>query len=320
MKIYGEKLCEFCNTKFLLTAKHQKPTNSRKGKRFCSKACKSNSQKQLYASERIKVICKICQKEELVSKAKSKSYKTCSMACLGIWQSQKLKGKKKPASWHEKQKTAKQRKNIRVEGSFPCEACGKIFEANTSLRAHRTHCKEGVSSGNWKCDLCDKTFATKNGLGIHKRWHQRSKEELLEIGENIRIGQSNSEFVMPRVSNAEIEFFGKLSEILGLKIERGYKISNYYHEFDGYIKELNLLVEFDGDYWHGNPLLYDLTPRMRSQRYKDWQHNVIAIKMNYNLLRVYQSESHTILKEIKENGTIPQNQINQEKYQRDPSI
>lgn len=320
MKFYGENHCEFCNTKFLLTSKHQKATNSRKGKRFCSKVCKSNSQKQLYASERIKVTCKICQKEELINKAGVKSYKTCSMACLCIWQSQKLKGKKKPASWHEKQKTAKQRENVRVEGSFPCGACGKIFESNTSLRAHRTHCQKGVSFGDWKCDLCDKKFDTKNSLGIHMRWHQRTKEELLEIGENIRVGQSHSEFVMPRVSNAEREFLDKLSELLCLKVERGYKISNYHHEFDGYIKELNLLIEFDGDYWHGNPLLYDMTPRMKSQRYKDWQHNVKVIEEDYNILRVYQSESHTLLEEIKEHGAISKNKINQEKCQRDPSI
>jgi len=320
MKVYGEKNCEFCNTKFLLTEPHQKKTKTKKGKRFCSPECKKANLSQLYALERIKVICKICNKEEYVSNCKSKVYKTCSLDCLKKWQSKKYKGKKKPESWHQKQKLVKQRDRVRVEGDFPCENCEKIFKANTSLRAHRTHCQKGTSSGSWNCDLCSKKFDTKNSLGIHRRWHQRSKEELLEIGENIRIGQSNSEFIMPRVSNAEIEFFEKLSEILGLKIERGYKISNYYHEYDGYIKELNLLVEFDGDYWHGNSSLYELTPRMISQRWKDYQQNVIARKSNYNLIRIYQSESHTFLQEIEENGTIPQNQINQEKYQRDPSL
>ena len=316
MSKYGFGTCQWCNDQFEYTANHQ----VLRGKKFCSKVCKSENQKARLASERLEVTCKICKTKELISSSKVKSYRTCSMDCLSKWQSKKLTGLAKPPSWYEKQKKAKSRANVRKEGEYPCENCKKVFKSNTSLRSHRHACQKGVSSKVFECSLCDKQFTTNAGLGNHKKWHTRTQKEIDTIGENIRQGQANSEWVMPKVSNAESTFFNELSEILGLEIQRGYKISNYYHEYDGYIKELNILIEFDGDYWHGNPELYDLTERMKTQRIKDYRHNVIARSKDYNLVRVYQSNSHTFLQEIRDNGTIPKNQINQEKYQEDPGL
>ena len=320
MKIYGHGICVCCGTKFPYTAKHHKPTRSRKGKLYCSTNCQRTTQVQKYASDRVQVTCAVCGKQEAVSKSKSKRYKTCSMFCLGTWQSQKLKGKKKPLEWHVKQKIAKRRENVRVIGHYPCGDCSKEFNSNTSLRAHRTHCQKGQSQGIFQCDLCGKQFTTKNGLGVHRRWHNRTQEELNKIGSNIRQGLADSQIQRPNVSAAEIEFIDELEKAIGKEIKRSYKMPGYYHEYDGFLVSENLLIEFDGDYWHGNESLYDLTPRMKSQRYKDWQHNVKALEEGYNIIRVYQSNSRTLLKEIKEHGTISKNQINQEKYQRDPSI
>lgn len=320
MKDFGQGICNFCNTKFSYTAKHHRPTTSRKGKLFCSKDCLSDHRKQCYEVNRIEVSCFGCGKPELVTPTRAKKYKACSKECHGVWTSQNLKGRPKPATWHKKQKIAKQRENVRVEVECACENCGKTFQANTSLRAHKTHCKKGISAGDWICSICDKSCKTKNGLGNHKKWHTRTKEELRQIGENIRIGQAKSEFVMPRVSNAEIKFLDNLEQILDEKIERGYKIEGYPHEYDGYLLSQNLLIEFDGDYWHGNPALYDLTPRMKSQHWKDCKHNVKALSSDYNIIRVYQSQSYTLLEAIKKHGTIPKNQINQEKHKRDSSL
>lgn len=42
---------------------------------------------------------------------------------------------------------------------------------------------------------------------------------------------------------------------LNLNLERQYKIENY--KVDGYCKETNTVYEFLGDYWHGNPDVFD---------------------------------------------------------------
>jgi len=42
----------------------------------------------------------------------------------------------------------------------------------------------------------------------------------------------------------------KLSEQLGLNVIREYPLGFFF--FDGYIKELNVLIESDGTYWHSS--------------------------------------------------------------------
>jgi len=67
------------------------------------------------------------------------------------------------------------------------------------------------------------------------------------------------------------------------------KFGNCYYDF--YIEDYNLLIEVDGDYWHGNPKKY---PKLNSQQLgckkRDKEKNEVALKNNYNLVRIYEDE------------------------------
>jgi len=55
-----------------------------------------------------------------------------------------------------------------------------------------------------------------------------------------------------------------------------------------------LIVEFDGDYWHGNSKFFVLTPRMKKQCYLDRLWDKIAVEAGFNIKRVWESDVKTI--------------------------
>lgn len=65
--------------------------------------------------------------------------------------------------------------------------------------------------------------------------------------------------------------------------------------YDAYIPSKNLLVEFDGDFWHPktlNECLYDFQIR---NYYNDQTKNKIALEHGFDLIRIRQSESNKIM-------------------------
>jgi len=58
-----------------------------------------------------------------------------------------------------------------------------------------------------------------------------------------------------------------------------YIIPNYYRVYDFYIPSLNLIIEYDGDYWH------------REEKYhnKDYKDTTYAIKEGYQIFRYWES-------------------------------
>ncbi|XP_005097052.1 zinc finger protein 585B [Aplysia californica] len=70
-------------------------------------------------------------------------------------------------------------KKTRVEGSFPCEYCGKVFDFKDKLQCH-----VGKHTGekSYKCEICHKTFCYPSSLSFHKRKHRETKvKEKLKV-------------------------------------------------------------------------------------------------------------------------------------------
>jgi hypothetical protein len=78
------------------------------------------------------------------------------------------------------------------------------------------------------------------------------------------------------------------------------------YKADGYIKSLNTIFEFYGDFWHGNPKLYDKTlknPRT-CKTYGDLYKKTVKksnyIKKNgYNLIEIWENDWKIFIKSIK---------------------
>ena len=64
------------------------------------------------------------------------------------------------------------------------------------------------------------------------------------------------------ISKLQIQWLDFISKIRNITIQHGknseeFKISNTRFKADGYCKETNTIYEFHGDYWHGNPNIYN---------------------------------------------------------------
>lgn len=271
----------------------------RKDQKTCSKKCLSVHSKRRYEALRVTVTCENtdCRKEFKLPRAQAATAKTCSKKCQASYLSKRYIGRKLPPDWVANQNKAKIASKIRKYGDYSCQLCGKQFKSNTSLRAHAASCGKQQPT---ECDICNKRFKSSAAMKNHRHYH--SQEFLKMKGASIREGIRDSEYVVPSTSKAELAFFEDLKDIYGDDVIHKFKVKDYYHEYDFYIKSSNTIVEFDGDYWHGNKDMYIVTERMKEQWEKDTAHNEKAMEHGYNIERVWQSESKKWLGVMRESA------------------
>ncbi len=84
-----------------------------------------------------------------------------------------------------------------------------------------------------------------------------------------------------------------------------YRIKNTKWHADGYCEDTNTIYEFHGDYWHGNPRVYDpefmhqLRHRRMKTLYKETMYREARIKeLGYNLVVMWEYDWKLILKTI----------------------
>jgi very-short-patch-repair endonuclease len=60
---------------------------------------------------------------------------------------------------------------------------------------------------------------------------------------------------------------------------------------DFVVPSLDLIIEYDGDYWHGNPAKHELTPAMKKQFRLDQSLMLAAKTRGFTVHRVWASEA-----------------------------
>jgi very-short-patch-repair endonuclease len=141
---------------------------------------------------------------------------------------------------------------------------------------HKAHCQHKVEM--MTCTNCNKKFKGKAGLKAHQIWclddsENYRKRQIIKAAikkGNIRrllSGNANQS------SNTDIEIlFLKELKKSNIKYKHSYlfQTDKHTHVFDFFLPNYKLLIETDGDYWHGNkgPL-------------KDWQLRQIEIDKTY---------------------------------------
>ena len=87
--------------------------------------------------------------------------------------------------------------------------------------------------------------------------------------------------------------------IVSLNIDVKYSVILCYLQFDFGIKDKRILIEVDGDYWHGNPLLFNVDGTDKKRKLnkiqldkieKDIKKNEFALKHNFKLIRIWENE------------------------------
>jgi very-short-patch-repair endonuclease len=90
----------------------------------------------------------------------------------------------------------------------------------------------------------------------------------------------------------EIELKTILKE-LNIKFKQSYKYKGYY--FDFYLPELNILIEVDGNYWHGKGLEWDkLNKTQQISRLNDNKKNKLCLDSQMSLIRLWEDEINLI--------------------------
>ena len=93
--------------------------------------------------------------------------------------------------------------------------------------------------------------------------------------------------------------FVKLMKEIGCKYEAQKIILGKIYDF--YIPCINTLIEIDGDYYHGNPLIFESLNSMQKRNQKnDKKKDVIAIGCGYKLERIYENDLKNNYSKIKQ--------------------
>ena len=103
-----------------------------------------------------------------------------------------------------------------------------------------------------------------------------------------KISASNRTRDIKKVSNEEIKFLELLRNVIDVKIINSYWINdkNINKCFDAYIPSENLLIEYDGVYWHGLDRTSNFGKLQIESIKNDVIKNDLALKLGFNLFRI----------------------------------
>ena len=94
-------------------------------------------------------------------------------------------------------------------------------------------------------------------------------------------------------SEIEKEFIQKCIEPLGVEYKTQHYLKDLHHFCDVYIPEKNMIIEFQGDYWHGNPKKYKKEELSRFQLKKVEKDEILreyCKNNNMPLIEVWESD------------------------------
>ena len=94
-------------------------------------------------------------------------------------------------------------------------------------------------------------------------------------------------------SKKETEFIEHCVKPLGVEYDTQYYLKDLHHFCDVFIPSKNSIIEFQGDYWHGNPVKYsyeELSEYQRKKMNKDKELREYCSKNGINLIEVWESD------------------------------
>ncbi len=185
-------------------------------KRHFNQFCSTDCQFEFIHKQRTEYrICEICSKEFIVSKSSKQRF--CSPQCQHEWQTTRS-GENHPCF---NQKEVK------------CECCGKdIFIKQYKIDRGQHNFCSNTCRQNWFADVWSQT----------NECREKSRKVMINLLVSGKMSTTNTQ--PQKMVNA-------LLDNMDIKYEREYSIT--YYSIDNYLTHYKLMVEVQGDYWHGNP-------------------------------------------------------------------
>ena len=149
------------------------------------------------------------------------------------------------------------------------------IESKKKISENREYLK-GEENHSFGLHIWDKKEHPRGMLGKENKWGKHNKEAI------VKIKKARKKQIFP-LKDSSIEV--KIQKFLK-QIEHGYQC-------DILIPGMNLVIECDGDYWHGNQKLFlgeKLTDRMLMQMEKDKFRTEELTKKGFHVIRLWESE------------------------------
>lgn len=126
-----------------------------------------------------------------------------------------------------------------------CPSCGE--DIKVSSNNHSITCRNYYNSINTNCKKCSLKLQIGEGNPFYGKKHsQKSLEKMTKTLTSTPIKFSSSSKPEKKIEDILIN--------LNYDVKRTYRIGQYI--CDIFIEKLNLIIEYNGDYWHCNPKKY----------------------------------------------------------------
>lgn len=241
--------------------------------------------------------CEVC-KENIVYK-----YKTCSKECRNKLEHEH-KGKPKPKGFMSKEHIDK------ISNSHK----GKIISKETGDKISKS--SRGVSRNKGKQPMLGKKHSNisreKMSISAKISFKRGDRPSIAQVG--VKRSTTTIEKIFKKRKSNKLETF--ISYILD-KNNIKYSFQFFLNKdgicksYDFKIKDSNVLLEIDGDYWHGGPSLNKHFYKLNEVKQNDLFKNQFAKDNGFTLLRFWESEIYenpeiiiNKLKEVKSNVII----------------
>lgn len=302
-----EVTCNTCGKAF-----NRKPSQV-KDRNFCSKECwliydKENGRDYRKTGEYRN--CKNCDKEFYVRRNQIdkgnglycsveckneslKNYIECPVCGNTFWN----KGNVSKRKYCSRECSGKARKNGK---EVECVNCGEIiYRTKERLDKNDYNCcsveclneYQGRNKIEFICKICNKKFywsksrvKDNNPTYCSEECRFKDKERLTEIAVNANLK------IQKMKEPTSIEIMGrKILEDLGIDFKEQVVICDKFI-VDVFVSDYNLIIQWDGDYWHCHPKYKNPDDRQVRRKKIDESQNAYFKKCGYNLLRFWGSE------------------------------
>lgn len=295
-----EKECQMCNKSY--------PTKNKKQK-YCSVECQHNSYK-IQKTERVESICQYCGNKFLIlpSKIKDGGGKYCRRECKDNHQKIIYSGESNP-SWGKKHTDEWKKQRSRVSKKNWQNEEYRLKIKNSHLIFFK---KNGFYPG---CDDKSKEKRKKTLIekyGVKHNWMGNYGERKCDKTTFQIYGKSAVQMLIDythfynKKTDIEKIFESILIEI-GIPFQMKYriydkeKINFWFREYDFFILDTDILIEIDGDYWHGNENIFkNLSDFQKQINENDKLKENFANSKGFRIIRFWGSEVKKNKEKIKE--------------------
>jgi len=183
-----------------------------------------------------------------------------------------------------------------------CMTCSRLgnkspFKGRTHSIEHKnklSNQRKGTKTGSDNV-MANPLYRQKAIDGVKNKWKSGEMEHVRKSNSQLMINRhlnGNVNFIT--TSKSENDFFTFIKKIYPNSISQKYITSK---PFDVFIPDLNLLIEYNGDYWHCNPAKYNADYYHQKKlkfAHEIWEYDknkiYIAESLNYFCITIWESD------------------------------